>query len=149
MTVQTYYTIACDDCGKGAKTVGRGERPFGWGGPSRFRGSKFGEDFCPMCTRERIAKDWPEGLELPAIGDEIYIGTSLYIDHGEDDVMGGLATINGMEYNPGCKNDVNRVMVTVAEVPGRAYNYLIAKREEDKRRAQYGERRAYPDPDYS
>lgn len=30
----------------------------------------------------------------PRVGDYVYVHTHLYIDHGEDDVIGGLATVN-------------------------------------------------------
>src|SRR6266404_6940710 len=33
----------------------------------------------------------------PNVGDEIYVGTHMYIDHGEDDVAGGLAVVTKVE----------------------------------------------------
>lgn len=147
MTVQTFHTLTCDDCGTRTKTRREGERPVGWGGPMRMHNSRYGEDYCPSCTRFRIAQDWPEGVPMPEIGQDIYIGTSLYIDHGEDDVQGGLAKITAIEYNPACSQPTNRVMVKVSEVSGHSYNYLLAMHEQDERRERYGDRRAYPDPD--
>jgi hypothetical protein len=144
MSVRT--GVYCDDCDRKAPGP---TRPHDWGGSTRSRyASIHSDDYCPECTQRRLAADWPEGVPLPEIGQDIYIGTSLYIDHGEDDVRGGLAKINGIEYNPGCGNPTNRVFVTVAELPGRSYNYLIAMQEYDERKASYGENRAYPDPDY-
>lgn len=147
MSVQTSYHMNCDGCGLETKTTRKGIRPDGWGGPWRYYNMDFGEDYCPECTQGMIAKDWPEDIPMPRIGQDVYISTSLYIDHGEDDVQGGLAKISKIEYNPGCPQPTNRVMVSVVEVPGTSYNYSSIMREADKRREEYGDRRAYPDPD--
>jgi hypothetical protein len=147
MTVQTYYTLTCNDCSKMAKTLHEGVRPLNWGGPWRYRSSRYGEDYCPECTRKRLEKDWPEGVPMPEVGQEIYIKSSYYIDHGEDDVDGGLAHIERIEYNPGCKNPINRVMVKVREVDGHQYNYFTLMGDQDKLRADYGDREAKNNPD--
>ncbi|MCK9543452.1 MAG: hypothetical protein M0R03_15635 [Novosphingobium sp.] len=36
-------------------------------------------------------------LQMPKVGDEIYVGSSYYIDHGEDDFDGGLCKIIKVE----------------------------------------------------
>lgn len=87
-------------------------------------------------------------MKKPKIGDKIYIGTSLHISRGSDDVQGGLATIKRViihDYLP--KNHSNYYAVEVEEVPGveYGYSYLLEKQEEYKER--FGDRAAYPDPD--
>jgi hypothetical protein len=78
---------------------------------------------------------------LPKVGQQIYVPTSLYIDHGEDDVIGGRATISLVE-----KQD-NYVWIHVKELPGRTYNleYLLERQEDLKK--EFGRKKAYPDPD--
>lgn len=87
-------------------------------------------------------------MRMPEVGEKIYIPTSLYLDHGEDDVHGGLATISGVEYDPDCPNEINRIFVSVEEVPGRLYNYQLLLQDQEKLKERYGDQVAYPDPDY-
>lgn len=51
-----------------------------------------------------------------SVGDKIYIETSWYIDHGEDDVQGGLATVSAVRV------EKYGTFVEVKEVPGSGYN---------------------------
>jgi len=38
-------------------------------------------------------------MKKPVINQKIYLPTSLYISHGRDDIQGGLATIDKIDYN--------------------------------------------------
>src|SRR5688572_19049791 len=113
MSVETRHKLICDGCGAETVTRAQGLRPPGWHGSSRYRNSTFGEDYCATCSEERAREALPEGVELPEIGQDIYIRSAYYIDHGEDDFDGGLCKINRIEYNPGCPNLVNRIMVGI------------------------------------
>lgn len=87
-----------------------------------------------------------EEIKQPQIGQQIYIPTSCYIDHGRDDIQGGLATIDHIEPY----GDSNW-FISVAELRprkiGYSYNDLMEKQEQLER--EFGESRAYPDPDNS
>ncbi len=87
-------------------------------------------------------------MKMPEPGEKIYIHTSLYLDHGEDDVHGGLATISNVELNPNCPQESNRIYIQVKEVPGVSYNYWVLMQEQEKLKERYGDQVAYPDPDY-
>ena len=87
-------------------------------------------------------------MKMPEVGEKIYIPTSLYMDHGEDDVHGGLATISEVVLNSDCPQESNRIYVFVQEVPGVSYNYWVLLRDQDKLRERFGDQAAYPDPDY-
>lgn len=87
-------------------------------------------------------------IEIPKIGDKIYVPTSLYLGHGMDDFEGGIATISGIvESNSLPKDHSNYYMVRIEERPGAKYNlrYLLENQEKWKKR--YGEEIAHPDPD--
>ncbi|MEQ8174385.1 MAG: hypothetical protein ABRQ26_04870 [Syntrophomonadaceae bacterium] len=87
-------------------------------------------------------------MKIPEVGEKIYIPSSLYMDHGEDDVHGGMATIAKVELNLDCPQETNRIYVYVEEVPGVVYNYAVLIEEQEKLKERYGGQAAYPDPDY-
>jgi len=78
--------------------------------------------------------------ELPKVGDEIYIPTSLYIGHGEDDVLGGLATISKVKLNMKCSNEFNRIFVDINEVNGHSYNWKFLMKNQEKYKEMYGDK---------
>ena len=80
-------------------------------------------------------------------GDILYIPSSLYIDHGEDDVQGGKATVREVIYKS-CGNSYNDYMVTFHEVPGVQYNLTHVLENQPRWSKVYGEQWAHPDPDY-
>lgn len=84
------------------------------------------------------------GSDLPKPGDIIYVGSAFYIDRGEDDVVGGKATVR--EVKP--MNNHNLGYVHVWEHPGHGYGWLHLRGEQTKWSAQFGDKWAYPDPDY-
>lgn len=86
------------------------------------------------------------GRKVPSIGEEIYVPTRLYMSHGEDDVLGGRATVMGVwEEKHG-----NRIVhgITVKEHPNTTYyweNGLVECQEEWKQK--FGDQRAKSIPD--
>jgi hypothetical protein len=93
---------------------------------------------------ERIASGKPW---MPEIGDYIYVETSMYIDHGEDDVVGGLAQVTEVVPSMSGGNP-NCLFVSFAQYPGSRNwsQWLVNKQAELKKR--FGNEFAYPDPDY-
>lgn len=83
----------------------------------------------------------------PKVGDEVYVGTSLYLSHGHDDFQGGLCKISSVEV--GISAGKPEWFVSVEERPGHGYNYAILLESQDKWKAQFGTNRGYPDPDNS
>jgi hypothetical protein len=79
------------------------------------------------------------------IGDEIYVESHFYLSHGEDDVVGGLARITDIECHP--ERSYNRIFITVAEHPGHSYNLDLLLKEQENLAKEFGESRAYADPD--
>ena len=76
---------------------------------------------------------------------DVYVPSSLYLTHGDDDFAGGLCRVvrvdnelspNGIPY------------VEVAEDPGALHNWNYVLEQQDERRERYGDRRGRPDPDY-
>jgi len=89
-------------------------------------------------------------MRIPLIGEMIYIPTQLYISHGEDDVTGGLATINKIkvsDYLP--KGHHNSIMVGVKEVKGTLYGWSYLLEHQEKWSEEYKGKVAHPDPDYN
>jgi len=80
------------------------------------------------------------------VGDKIYIRTSLSIDHGQDDVSGGLATV--AKITSGISAGKKTPFVEVKEVPGTSYNWEILAEEQESLRKQYKNQVAHPDPDF-
>lgn len=81
-------------------------------------------------------------------GDQIYVPTSLYVYRGADDFIGGLATIKDFdiaEYLD--EGHVNKVMVSILERPGTSYNYKILLEKQEDLKNEFGEDKAYADPD--
>jgi hypothetical protein len=81
----------------------------------------------------------------PVVGSDIYVGTSLYIDHGEDDFQGGLCTIKHKEMSTSAGKPT--WFVTVKERPGVSYNWEILMERQEELKAEFGNNRGYKDPD--
>jgi len=77
------------------------------------------------------------------VGDKIYIPTKLYISHGEDDVVGGLATVTKVKLDPNNKH----VYVEVKENPGTSYSLDRLLEQQEKLKKEFGNKSAYQDPD--
>jgi len=85
----------------------------------------------------------------PKIGMNIYIPTSLYISHGQDDIAGGLATISDIEFNKTLPSDhYNYCMIEVKEIPNEGYNWNWLMENQEEWEKEYGVNIACPCPDY-
>lgn len=82
------------------------------------------------------------------VGSDIYVPTSLYIDHGEDDIQGGLGEVAAVKVQ---RNDpLGRITwVKVRELPGRWYNWENLQREQAELKKEHKSNRDHPDPDPS
>lgn len=83
------------------------------------------------------------GQSLPKPGDIIYVGTHLYIDHGQDDVVGGKATVKSVKKD----TSHNIGFIEVLEHPGTSYGWLVLRNEQKKLAAEFGDKWAYADPE--
>ncbi|MDP2676672.1 MAG: hypothetical protein Q8O83_03230 [bacterium] len=87
-----------------------------------------------------------KSVPLPRKGQKIYVPSSLYLSHGCDDFMGGIATVIGVE--EGISGGEPMHYVTIKERPSTRYNwegFLSPKQKEWKR--EYGKQKARKDPD--
>lgn len=75
------------------------------------------------------------------IGDIIYVDTHLYLSRGEDDVVGGKATITNVSEKYGS------LFLTTKEHPGHSYNWDVLKEKQKELKVEFGDRWAYEDPD--
>jgi len=85
------------------------------------------------------------GGKGPQIGDTIYVPTSCSIDHGETDVEGGVAKIIAVHRGMSAGNTA--WFVTTLEHPGHSYNYDMLLERQEELAKEFGDKRAYPDPD--
>jgi hypothetical protein len=84
-------------------------------------------------------------IAVPKIGDDIYVPTSLYIGHGEDDVRGGLAKVKSISENISAGQSTP--FIEVYEHPGVSYNWELLYKRQDELKERFGNNRAYEDPD--
>lgn len=86
-----------------------------------------------------------QALAEPKVGDQIYVRTARHLSHGEDDVVGGLATVSAVV------REVSRgalvVFVAVHEHPGHSYNWTILAQEQASLASEFGQACAHADPD--
>jgi len=101
------------------------------------QGLKFGE----KCVNPEFA-----GIKIPKVGDKIYVENQFYIDHGEDDVLGGLATVS--EVKAGISAGRPAIFVSVKEHPGHSYNWKILAEKQEELAKRFGQQQAKPDPDF-
>jgi len=84
----------------------------------------------------------------PKIGEKIYVPTSLYVYRGEDDFIGGIATISEIDYDKNLPKDHhNYIMIGIEGRPGCMYNWKILLKDQKKLKKEFGEQIAHPDPD--
>lgn len=85
----------------------------------------------------------------PEIGDEIYFPTLCSIDHGEDDICGGLGEICAVAVLISAGKPT--YFVRIKELAGdcdRSLNYTYLLERQQELKAEFGTERARPDPDY-
>jgi hypothetical protein len=97
-------------------------------------------------TRIKAGKPW-----IPAVGDVIYVRTSLYIDHGEDDVEGGLALVTVSKPEPTHKHPNGGVyhLIETAQHPRNGYYWNTLQGDQKELMKRFKDRVAYPDPELS
>jgi hypothetical protein len=98
-------------------------------------------------TLKRIAEiEASDHWRRPVVDEPVYVGSSYYIDHGEDDFCGGKATIRSIEREWFPTNPYNALSVTLHEHPGHQHNWYALMESEPETRERYdGE--AHPCPD--
>lgn len=85
-------------------------------------------------------------VKEPKVGDGVYIPTSLYMSHGEDDFQGGLCEIMGVAHNVfGMEGST---FVEVKERPGHNYNWKFLEEKQGELKERFGDARGHADPDY-
>jgi len=95
---------------------------------------------------EKNKKNLESKLNLPQIGKDVYIPTSLYMGHGRDDFQGGLCKVIKIE--EGISAGKKAYFIEVAERPGHMYNWEFLQEDQKELKKEYGKRRGCPDPDY-
>jgi hypothetical protein len=89
-------------------------------------------------------------VRTPTKGEKIYVPTAWYIDHGEDDFEGGVATIKDIHLNKHLPDHhVNYMMVSIEERPGTQYNWRNLLEHQEEWKDRYKDQIAHPDPDYN
>jgi len=87
-------------------------------------------------------------MKLPKVGDTIYVDSSFYISHGEDDFVGGKCEISKVEISKRLPIDhCNSIMIEVKERPGTLYNYKYLLEEQDKLKKEFRNKKGHADPD--
>jgi hypothetical protein len=87
-------------------------------------------------------------MNMPKVGEKIYIEGAMFLSHGGDDYNGGLATISKIELNEHLEEDhINYIFISVEEVPGRGFNYKILMKKQEELKERYDKLVAEPNPD--
>ncbi len=79
-------------------------------------------------------------------GDELYVHSAGYIDHGEDDRCGGIAVVERVIHKPIPQNPINDWMVNFVGLDS-SFNLQILLREQDKLAKEYGRRISHQCPE--
>ena len=85
-------------------------------------------------------------LRIPKVKQDVYVDSSYYIDHGEDDFEGGLCRIKSIEkiMSGGKKT----WFVEVEERPDHSYNWDYLMEHQEEWAKEFKSRRGHMDPDY-
>ena len=96
----------------------------------------------------KVSNEGDKIMKEPKVGDTIYVGSSFYISHGEDDFVGGKCIISKVEFSKTLpKEHNNYCFVEVEENRGVLHNYTLLMKEQDKLKKQFGDNKGYVDPD--
>lgn len=79
---------------------------------------------------------------IPKAGDFIYLGSELYLSHGEDDIIGGLAEIMRVEQTGGDIGIVFKLW------PASRYSWDFLSRDQEKLKKIFGNSLAHARPDH-
>jgi hypothetical protein len=91
--------------------------------------------------KEKNLRKTPDGKFK--VGDDIYLHTSLYLSHGEDDFDGGLCEIIRIEETS------YGTFLYVKEDSHAGHNYKFLLEEQEELKKIHGKRRGRKNPDYS
>jgi hypothetical protein len=80
---------------------------------------------------------------IPKVGEDIYLPGALYLSHGVDDYVGGLAKVAKVH------KETYGTFITTEEIPGHSINWEYLEGEQAALKKEFGKKRAYPDPDDS
>ena len=87
-------------------------------------------------------------MEIPKVGQELYVYGSCSISHGSTDTDGGLATISKVKIDEKLPDDhYNKVFISFTDLPGHGYNYKYLLEKQEELKIQYAGKIAKPDPD--
>jgi hypothetical protein len=98
--------------------------------------------FAALKKRIKDGKYW-----LPKVGEYIYSRTSLSIDHGETDVVGGLATVTQVSFSMS-GGDPKTPFIEIAQHEQGGWNWRVLWEDQQELMDEYGKDFAYADPDY-
>ncbi len=82
----------------------------------------------------------------PKIGDKLYVPTLMSLSHGQDDIIGGLATIKKVKIYENYFEH-NRVFIEFYEIC-KVLNWNYIKENQEKWSEEYNGKTARNDPDY-
>lgn len=94
---------------------------------------------------QQIPIERVQGGPPPEVGTDIYVRSAYYLSHGADDFEGGLCKVT--KVYAGVSAGEPTWFVEIEERPGHSYNWAMLREEQDKLKAQHGDRRGHPDPD--
>ena len=80
---------------------------------------------------------------IPKVGDLVYVDTSLFVTHGEDDFIGGLCEVISVDTHG---EDIHRICVK--EDPDTSHLWEYLGEMQDKLKKEFGNNRGYLRPDY-
>jgi hypothetical protein len=87
-----------------------------------------------------------KAMKAPKVGDLIYVGSSYYLDHGEDDFEGGICKVIDVELGVSAGKKVP--FIEVKERPGHSYNWEYLKEHQAEWKKEFGKKRGHADPDF-
>jgi hypothetical protein len=89
-------------------------------------------------------------MKKPEIGQKIYIQSMYYIERGQDDFNGGLATIDKIiNSNHLPKSHYNYCMIELKELPNRQFNYNYLLENQENWAKEYKDKIVELCPDYN
>ena len=84
-------------------------------------------------------------IKVPKVGDKIYVDSSYYLSHGEDDFHGGIATVSKVSKGISAGKPVPYVMVE--ENLGTEYNWKELEKKQKELKKEFGSQKAHSCPD--
>jgi len=85
-------------------------------------------------------------IEAPQVGDIIYVNSSLFVSPGEEDFVGGMATVIEVEERDAQGHPT--VFVRVEEDPESWYNWEHLEPQQEELERHFGKEWAFADPDW-